>query len=85
VNRFLRSRSPWLQRVPWVLMPPACRGCGTLLEPLAMAAVGFPYLCNPCHDALPWRPDPGAGDPVDDLDRVWAPWHYAELDLALQV
>src|SRR5690349_9014949 len=64
-------------RLPWVALPPACRDCGTLLEPLAATTLGFPYLCNPCFDALPWRPTPAPEEDLGALDRVWAPWHYA--------
>src|SRR5262245_32103853 len=65
-----------LRRLPWVALPPACRSCGTLLEPLAMATLGFPYVCNPCFNALPWRPSPAPQEDAAPLDRVWAPWHY---------
>jgi ComF family protein len=67
-----------LRRLPWVVLPPVCRGCGALLEPLAARTVGFPYLCNPCHDGLPWRQEPATDPEEGPLDRVWAPWHYAE-------
>ncbi len=67
-----------LRRLPWVLLPPACRQCGRLLEPLATRTIGFPYLCNPCHDGLPWRPEIATPAGGGALDRVWAPWHYAE-------
>lgn len=66
-----------LRRLPWMVLPPACRSCGGLLEPLAAATIGFPYLCNPCYDALPWRPSPTPAEDAGALDRVWAPWHYA--------
>lgn len=72
-----RRAAHWLERLPWLVLPPACRGCGALLEPLAARTVGFPYLCNPCHDALPWRESPMAAPEQAALDQVWAPWHYA--------
>jgi ComF family protein len=72
-----RGASLWLKRLPWIVLPPACRACGTLLEPLSARTVGFPYLCNPCHDALPWRESPMAAEGSTALDQVWAPWHYA--------
>jgi ComF family protein len=60
-----------------MVLPPACRGCGGLLEPLSATAIGFPYLCNPCYDGLPWRPSPAPVEENGPLDQVWAPWRYA--------
>jgi len=71
-----RQAAHLLGRLPWIVMPPSCRGCNTLLEPLSATTVGFPYLCNPCYDALPWRPSPSPVEEAGPLDQVWAPWHY---------
>lgn len=72
-----RAAPVLLRRLPWLLLCPACRRCGALLEPLALGALGFPHLCDPCYAALPWREPPEEPGAAAGLDRVWAPWHYA--------
>lgn len=41
-------------RAHLTLFPPACRGCGRLLDALR-PALGFPYLCAACHASLRWH------------------------------
>lgn len=67
------------------LFPPACHGCGRLLEPPASvpkapganAPAGYPFLCSPCHRSLPWT-DGEESAAIAGLDRLWAPFGYAE-------
>jgi ComF family protein len=66
-----------MRRLAWMLLPPACRRCGALLEPLAMDTLGFPFLCDRCFTALPWREEPAEWGSVEGVERVWAPWRYA--------
>ena len=38
-----------------LLFPPACHICARLMNPLASEAPAFPYLCESCRVALPWK------------------------------
>ena len=44
-----------LHRLNLLWFPPGCRHCGRLLNPLARAAAGFPFLCRACWVGLPWK------------------------------
>jgi predicted amidophosphoribosyltransferase len=54
------------------------------MDPLQPAHAGQPYVCPPCHAALPWRDAAGAvpGRAVSAaagvVGRMWAPWRYEE-------
>jgi ComF family protein len=65
-------------RLRWLALPPACRACGDLLEPLAGPRPGFPYLCPACHAALPWRSESFAPLSGGPLDGMWAAWRYED-------
>lgn len=75
--------SPGL-RLHLLLFPAMCRGCGRMLDPLARAHPGLPYLCRGCHTFLPWRIEAGATPGVRVsahaaiVEKVWAPWQYEE-------
>ncbi len=42
-------------RLHLLLFPPACRLCRRLMNPLARITPGFPFLCESCRAALPWK------------------------------
>ncbi len=44
-----------LFRLHLLLFPPACRLCRRLMNPLARTTPGFPFLCENCRAALPWK------------------------------
>lgn len=82
-----RRLPPMLLRAHLALFPPACRGCGRLLKPPVAGRVGaeatalpggYPFLCGACYAALPWREAPATRTAVPGLERIWAPFHYAE-------
>jgi len=78
--------TPWWRtlalRAHLLCFPPGCRSCGRLMNPLASTRPGFPYLCEDCFAALPWKyqarscprcyawtPEPEAGDRPDCAGR----------------
>lgn len=65
------------QRLQHTVFPPACWACGRLLPAPGRGAApaGYPYLCAPCHEALPWA-GPGAPAGIPGVERVWAPFRY---------
>lgn len=42
-------------RLHLLFFPPACRLCRRLMNPLARSTPGFPFLCESCRAALPWK------------------------------
>ena len=44
-----------LHRLNLLWFPPGCLQCGRLLNPLAQATAGFPFLCRACWAGLPWK------------------------------
>ena len=75
--------APWL-RLHLLLFPSSCLSCGTSIDALTRGHAGVPHVCAACHDSLPWRRQEGPvqGSSVsadaDEIDWVWAPWHYED-------
>ncbi len=69
-----------LNRLHLLFFPPACRLCGSMMDPLSAwrggRPPGFPHLCPECFGTLPFLENPAAIEPPPGLDALWAACRY---------
>ena len=53
-HRIHQLKAP-LERLHLLCFPPVCRACHKLMTPLGPRHAGFPFLCAPCLEKLPWK------------------------------